>query len=81
MIEKQETYTKIELLETGYVQLRKTTKIIEDDEIISQTHHRHVRKPGDTLDDLPTHISSSISEFWHTDLIQAFEAMVSSSIQ
>jgi hypothetical protein len=30
MLEKQESYSKIEVLESGQVQLRKTTKVLDD---------------------------------------------------
>jgi hypothetical protein len=33
MLEKQESYTKIEVIESGQVQLRKTTKVLEDGEV------------------------------------------------
>lgn len=80
MITKEETYTQIELLENGFVQLRKTTKIKEDGIIISRNHHRHIRTPNDTLDDLPAHISSSINEFWCDEVLENFYNLASGSI-
>ena len=53
MLEKQESYSKIEVLESGVVQLRKTTKVLDDGEIISQSHHRSIVKPNDDISYLP----------------------------
>lgn len=76
MLEKEQKYTEINLTEDGSVSLRLTTIITDDGEIISRSHHRETRSLNDNIDDLPSHISSSISEFWKNS-----ETMVSSSIQ
>lgn len=42
MIEKQSVVDKIEVLESGQVQVRTAIRIVEDGQVISQTFHRHV---------------------------------------
>jgi hypothetical protein len=44
---KQVVVDKIEVLENGVVQVRKTTRIVEDGEVISSSYHRHVVCPGE----------------------------------
>lgn len=63
MLEKTQTYTSIDISEGGQVSLRLTTTITEDGNIISKSHHREVRLLEDSLDDLPSHISSSIAAY------------------
>jgi len=63
MLEKEQKYTEINLTEDGSVSLRLTTTITEDGNIISKSHHREVRLLEDSLDDLPSHISSSIAVY------------------
>lgn len=46
-LEKQSVVDQIEVLESGVVQVRTATKIIEDGKQISGTFHRHVVAPGD----------------------------------
>lgn len=46
-MEKITSVSKIEILETGEVQVRETTRILEDGALIAETHHRHVIVPGD----------------------------------
>jgi hypothetical protein len=40
---------KIEVLESGIIQVRTATKVLEDGVVLSQTFHRHVLHPGDDL--------------------------------
>lgn len=72
MIEKQELYSQIELIETGYVQLRKTTKIIENGEVISSAHHRSIVTPDDDISSLPQDIQDLCNTFWTDEVRQRF---------
>ena len=47
MLEKVVTEDKIEVLESGHVQVRTKTAIVEDGVEISSGYHRHVVSPGD----------------------------------
>ena len=47
-LEKVITYTH-EILETGHVQVRRITKIMEDGKELSRANHRHVVSPGDDI--------------------------------
>ena len=46
-LEKHVSVDLIEVLETGCVQVRTRTVILEDGQQISGTYHRHVVAPGD----------------------------------
>jgi len=46
---KETVVDRIEVLDTGTVQVRTATRILEDGEILSQSYHRHVLQPGDDL--------------------------------
>ena len=46
-LEKVEIVDRIEVLESGVVQVRTKTAIMEDGKQISGTYHRHVVAPGD----------------------------------
>jgi len=46
-LEKVESVDRIEVVETGAVQVRTKTAIMEDGKQISGTFHRHVVSPGD----------------------------------
>ena len=74
MLEKQETYTKIEVIESGQVQLRKTTKVLEDGEVISQSHHRSVVTPLDDITSLPQSVQAVCNAFWTDELIANFQS-------
>ena len=63
-ITKEESYSRIELLETGHVQLRLTTKIMEDGAVLSENHHRSVVTPLDDIAHLPQEVQDTIVAFW-----------------
>jgi hypothetical protein len=46
-LNKIEVVDRIEVLESGVIQVRTATKIMEDGKQISATFHRHVVAPGD----------------------------------
>ena len=74
MLEKQESYSKIEVLESGHVQLRKTTKVLDDGEVISQSHHRSVVTPMDDISELPENVQAVCNAYWTDELIANFQS-------
>jgi len=46
---KQIVVDKIEVMANNNIQVRTATQILEDDEVISRTHHRHVLEQGADL--------------------------------
>ena len=84
MLEKTESYSKLEITEQGKVMLRKTTRIIEDGNILSENHHREMRYPNDDITDLPQNIQDTINAFWTQDVKDAwveFEQQANANIE
>ena len=73
MLEKQESYSQIELKESGNVQLRKTTTVLDDGQVLSQSHHRSVVTPLDDISDLPDNVQAVCNAFWTDELIANFQ--------
>jgi len=74
MLEKQEIYSKIEVIESGQVQLRKTTKVLEDGQVISQSHHRSVVTPLDDITSLPQSVQDVCNAYWTEDIRSNFNS-------
>lgn len=74
MLEKQESYSKIELKESGHIQLRKTTTVLDDGQVLSQAHHRSVVTPLDDISDLPDNVQAVCNAFWTDELIANFQS-------
>lgn len=70
MLEKQESYSKIEVLESGHIQLRKTTTVLDDGQVLSQSHHRSVVTPMDDISELPENVQAVCNAYW-TDEVKA----------
>lgn len=74
MLEKQESYSKIELLESGHIQLRKTTTVLDDGQVLSQSHHRSVVTPLDDITSLPQSVQDVCNAYWTDELIANFQS-------
>ena len=74
MLEKKESYSKIEVLESGVVQLRKTTTVLDNGEVLSQTHHRSVVTPLDDITSLPQNVQDVCNAYWTDELIANFQS-------
>lgn len=74
MLEKQESYSKIEVLESGHVQLRKTTTVLDDGAVLSQSHHRSVVTPLDDISHLPDNVQAVCNAYWTDELIANFQS-------
>ena len=74
MLEKQETYSRIEVLESGHIQLRLTTKVLDDGEVISQSHHRSVVTPLDDITSLPQNVQDVCNAYWTDDIRSNFNS-------
>lgn len=72
MLEKTESYTAIDIKEMGQVSLRKTTRILDEGVVISESHHREVRTPDQDISDLPQHVQNTINAYWTQDVIDAW---------
>jgi hypothetical protein len=46
---KETVVDKIEVLEGGTIQVRTSTRVLEDGEVLSQSYHRHVLEKGADL--------------------------------
>jgi phage host-nuclease inhibitor protein Gam len=74
MIEKQTSYSRIEALESGHVQLRLTTKIVEDGVVISESHHRSVIDLDSDISSLPQSVQDICNAHWTAELRAEWEA-------
>jgi hypothetical protein len=61
---KQTLIDKIEVVESGAIQVRTATRILENNEVISQTYHRHVLQPGDDLTNEDAKVQAIAAAIW-----------------
>jgi len=74
MLEKIEIVDRIEVIESGVVQVRTRTSIMENGKQISGTFHRHVIAPGDDYSGEGARVQA-ICAATHTDeVIAAYKA-------
>ena len=73
-ITKQTVVDQITVVENGIVQYREATRIIEDDNLLTQTYHRTSLTPGQDLTGQPERVVAIAEAAWTPEVIAAYEA-------
>ena len=73
-LEKIEIVDRIEVVESGVVQVRTATRIIEDSKLISAAFHRHVVAPGDDYSSEDARVKAICAATHTAEVIAAFKA-------
>ena len=61
---KETVVDKIEVLESGAIQVRQVIRVLEDGEVLSQSYHRHVLSPGDGLTNESSKVVAVATAAW-----------------
>ncbi len=73
---KQTVIDKIEVLETGIVQVREVTRIMEDSKELSSSYHRWMFTPGQDLTGQPANVVAICNAAWTEEVVAAYQAQV-----
>jgi len=73
MLEKVSVIDKIEVLESGHIQIRRVDKILEDGKEISKSYHRHVLSPDDDLTGQNERVIAIANIVWTPDVIEKYK--------
>lgn len=65
---------KIEVLETGHVQVREALRVLRDGEVIAQNFHRFVVAPGQATQDMDPKVLAICAAVHTPEVIAAYEA-------
>jgi hypothetical protein len=76
MLEKQVIVDLIETVETGCVQVRTATRIIDNGEQLSNTFHRHVIAPGDDYSQEDARVQAICAAVHTPEIIAAYKALI-----
>ena len=80
-LEKQTIVDKIEVLESGCVQVRTATRIMEDGVQLSQSYHRHVVAPGDDYSTEDARVQAICAATHTAEVIAAYQAAIEAANQ
>ena len=81
MLEKIQIIDRIEILELGQIQVREATRIIEDGKVISQTFHRHVLSPSDSLEGQDAKVVAIANAIWTPKVITRYQETIAAKEQ
>ena len=71
---KSTVIDQITVCENGIILYREATRIMEDDNQISQTYHRSSLTPGQDLTGVPANVVAICNAAWTVDVIAAYQA-------
>ena len=74
MLEKVTVVDRIEVVESGVVQVRVCTRIMEDGKQISGTFHRHVVAPGDDYSNEDARVKAICAATHTAAVVTAYKA-------
>lgn len=73
-LEKTQIVDRIEVVESGIVQVRTKTTIKEDGKQISETFHRHTVAPGDDYSNQEARVQAICKAAHTADVVAAYKA-------
>ena len=73
-MEKIVIIDQIELTESGAVQVRTATSIVENGVVIAKSYHRHVVKPGDNYSQEDARVQDICAVAHTSEVIESFKA-------
>lgn len=80
MLEKVTVVDRIEVVESGVVQVRTKTSIMEDGKQISGTFHRHVVSPGDDYSGEDARVQAICAATHTAEVIEAYKASTAKGV-
>lgn len=75
-LSKQVAVDKIEILESGCVQVRTATRIVEDGATISTNYHRHCVAPGQDYSTEDARVQGICAVLHTPEVIAAYQATI-----
>ena len=75
-IVEQKLIDKIEVVETGAIQVREATRILKDGEIIAQTYHRWSFAPGSDVSEMPDNVQAVAKAIWTDNVISDYQKRI-----
>jgi hypothetical protein len=75
-LSKETKVDQITVVEDGTVQYREVTRILEDDNLLSQTYHRSSLAPASDLTGIPNNVVSICNAAWTEEVVAAYQEQV-----
>lgn len=72
-LSEQKLIDKIEVVETGVIQVRETARILKDGEIVAQTYHRWSFEPGSDVSGMPLNVQAVARAIWTDEVVSEYQ--------
>lgn len=79
MLTEKTSIDKIEVLETGHIQVRQANRIMRDEEVIATNYHRWSFAPGDDISAMPQEVKDIASVVWTPEVIASYQTQLTMS--
>ena len=79
MLEKKSVIDKIEILESGVVQVRTANRIMEEGTVLSQSYHRYCISPTDDYSGEDARVQAICAATFTPEVIATYQATLDAS--
>lgn len=80
MLEKVINIDKVEVLDSGHIQVRTATRVFEDGlPLGAKSYHRQVLSPGDDLTGQDERVAAIAQAAWTPEVVAAYQAKVAAA--
>jgi len=73
MITEQKTVDRIEVVESGAVQVREVNRVLKNGAEIARNYHRWVLAPGQDVSDQPDNVKAICQAAWTPEVVLAYK--------
>ena len=80
MLEKIKVISQIEITELSQIQVRESTRILENQVILSESFSRYVLNPGDDLTGQPAKVVALANALWTPEVIIKYQEVISQQL-
>lgn len=77
-LSKQVTTDLIEIIECGVIQVRNATRIIEGENVISESYERFIFEPGSDVSAMDSRVQAVAAVVWTSEVVAARKAFLES---
>lgn len=80
MLEKIKVISQIEITELSQIQVRESTRILEDGKVLSESFNRYVLNPADDLTGQPAKVVSLANALWTPEVVAKYQEVISQQV-
>jgi predicted transcriptional regulator len=80
MLEKIKVISQIEITELSQIQVRESTRILENEKVLSESFNRYVLNPADDLTGQPAKVVALANALWTPEVVAKYQEVINQQV-